>query len=281
MGWLRQHAVLVTTAGLLLISLSLLMVNTRGQRRVDPLGVVFLEAVTPVANLSGSMTTRLGDAWRAYIDLVGVREEREWLRERVRELERTIDANLQIRRENERLNALLDLREALGGMPIAARVTGIGASPLFHTATLDRGTSQGILEGMAVLAEDGVVGRVVATSPNASRVLLLEDPASGVEAIVQRSRARGILEGGSDGRFHLKYIKPDEELRIGDSVVTSGFDQIFPRGIALGRIVALRAPPNGLFQTAEVLPAVDFGKLAEVLVLEAPKRDAVPVGGED
>ncbi len=281
MGWLRQHAVLVTTAGLLLISLSLLMVNTRGQRRVDPLGVVFLEAVTPVANLSGSMTTRLGDAWRAYIDLVGVREEREWLRERVRELERTIDANLQIRRENERLNALLDLREALGGMPIAARVTGIGASPLFHTATLDRGTSQGILEGMAVLAEDGVVGRVVATSPNASRVLLLEDPASGVEAIVQRSRARGILEGGSDGRFHLKYIKPDEELRIGDSVVTSGFDQIFPRGIALGRIVALRAPPNGLFQTAEVLPAVDFGKLAEVLVLEAPRRDAVPVGGED
>lgn len=281
MGWLRQHAVLVTTTGLLLISLSLLMVNTRGQRRVDPLGVVFLEAVTPVANLSGSMTTRLGDAWRAYIDLVGVREEREWLRERVRDLERTIDANLQIRRENERLNALLDLREALGGMPIAARVTGIGASPLFHTATLDRGTSQGILEGMAVLAEDGVVGRVVATSPNASRVLLLEDPASGVEAIVQRSRARGILEGGSDGRFHLKYIKPDEELRIGDSVVTSGFDQIFPRGIALGRIVALRAPPNGLFQTAEVLPAVDFGKLAEVLVLEAPKRDAVPVGGED
>jgi len=280
-GWLRQHAVLVTTTGLLLISLSLLMVNTRGQRRVDPLGVVFLEAVTPVANLSGSMTTRLGDAWRAYIDLVGVREEREWLRERVRDLERTIDANLQIRRENERLNALLDLREALGGMPIAARVTGIGASPLFHTATLDRGTSQGILEGMAVLAEDGVVGRVVATSPNASRVLLLEDPASGVEAIVQRSRARGILEGGSDGRFHLKYIKPDEELRIGDSVVTSGFDQIFPRGIALGRIVALRAPPNGLFQTAEVLPAVDFGKLAEVLVLEAPKRDAVPVGGED
>jgi rod shape-determining protein MreC len=273
--------VLVTTTGLLLISLSLLMVNTRGQRRVDPLGVVFLEAVTPVANLSGSMTTRLGDAWRAYIDLVGVREEREWLRERVRDLERTIDANLQIRRENERLNALLDLREALGGMPIAARVTGIGASPLFHTATLDRGTSQGILEGMAVLAEDGVVGRVVATSPNASRVLLLEDPASGVEAIVQRSRARGILEGGSDGRFHLKYIKPDEELRIGDSVVTSGFDQIFPRGIALGRIVALRAPPNGLFQTAEVLPAVDFGKLAEVLVLEAPKRDAVPVGGED
>ena len=281
MGWLRQHAVLVTTTGLLLISLSLLMVNTRGQRRVDPLGVVFLEAVTPVANLSGAMTTRLGDAWSAYIDLVGVREEREWLRERVRDLERTIDANLQIRRENERLNALLDLREALGGMPIAARVTGIGASPLFHTATLDRGTSQGILEGMAVLAEDGVVGRVVATSPNASRVLLLEDPASGVEAIVERSRARGILEGGSDGRFHLKYIKPDEELRIGDSVVTSGFDQIFPRGIALGRIVALRAPPNGLFQTAEVLPAVDFGKLAEVLVLEAPKRDAVPVGGED
>jgi rod shape-determining protein MreC len=273
--------VLVTTAGLLLISLTLLMVNTRGQRRVDPLGVIFLETVTPVASLSGAMTRRLGQAWSSYVDLVGVREEREWLRDRVRTLEREVDASQQVRRENERLTALLDLREELGGMPVAARVTGIGASPLFHTATLDRGTSQGITEGMAVLARAGVVGRVVAASPNASRVLLLEDPASGVDAIVQRSRARGILEGGSGGRFHLKYIKPDEELRIGDTVVTSGFDQIFPRGIALGEIVALRSAPDGLFQTAEVLPAVDFGKLAEVLVLDAPKRDDVPVTGED
>jgi rod shape-determining protein MreC len=280
-SWLRQHAVLVTTAGLLLISLTLLMVNTRGQRRVDPLGVIFLETVTPVASLSGAMTRRLGQAWSSYVDLVGVREEREWLRDRVRTLEREVDASQQVRRENERLTALLDLREELGGMPVAARVTGIGASPLFHTATLDRGTSQGITEGMAVLARAGVVGRVVAASPNASRVLLLEDPASGVDAIVQRSRARGILEGGSGGRFHLKYIKPDEELRIGDTVVTSGFDQIFPRGIALGEIVALRSAPDGLFQTAEVLPAVDFGKLAEVLVLDAPKRDDVPVTGED
>ena len=281
MSWLRQHAVLVTTAGLLLISLTLLMVNTRGQRRVDPLGVIFLETVTPVASLSGAMTRRLGQAWSSYVDLVGVREEREWLRDRVRTLEREVDASQQVRRENERLTALLDLREELGGMPVAARVTGIGASPLFHTATLDRGTSQGITEGMAVLARAGVVGRVVAASPNASRVLLLEDPASGVDAIVQRSRARGILEGGSGGRFHLKYIKPAEELRIGDTVVTSGFDQIFPRGIALGEIVALRSAPDGLFQTAEVLPAVDFGKLAEVLVLDAPKRDDVPVTGED
>ena len=277
MSWLRQHAVLVTTAGLLLISLTLLMVNTRGQRRVDPLGVIFLEAVTPVASLSGAVTRRLGEAWSSYVDLVGVREVREWLRNRVRTLERAADADKQIRRENQRLTALLDLREALGGMPIAARVTGIGASPLFHTATLDRGTSQGITAGMAVLAHEGVVGRIVAASPNASRVLLLEDPASGVDAVVQRSRARGILEGGSEGRLRLKYIKPDEELRVGDTVVTSGFDQIFPRGIALGRIIEVRSAPGGLFQTAEILPSVDFGKLAEVLVLDAPKRDEVPV----
>lgn len=281
MSWLRQHAVLVTTAGLLLISLTLLMVNTRGQRRVDPLGVVFLEAVTPVASLSRAMTRSLSETWSSYVDLVGVRQEREWLRNRVRNLEREVDASQQVQLENERLTALLDLRAALGGMPVAARVTGIGASPLFHTATLDRGTSQGITAGMAVLAREGVVGRVVAASPNASRVLLLEDPASGVDAIVQRSRARGILEGGSNGRFRLKYIKPDEELRLGDLVVTSGFDQIFPRGMALGQIVALRAAPDGLFQTAEVLPAVDFGKLAEVLVLDAPKRDSVAVSGED
>ena len=112
MGWLRQHAVLVTTTGLLLISLTLLMVNTRGQRRVDPLGVIFLEVVTPVANLSGAITTNLADVWSSYVDLVGVREEREWLRERVRDLEREVDDNLEIQQENQRLKALLDLRAA-------------------------------------------------------------------------------------------------------------------------------------------------------------------------
>lgn len=280
MGWRRQHSVLVTTGSLLLLSLALLLANSGGGRRVDPLGVVFLELVAPVASLSQTATARLASAWESYIDLVGVREEREWLRTRVRELELDLDRKRRIDDENRRLRAILQLREELGAMPVAARITGVGASQLFHTATIDRGTSQGVGEGMAVLARPGVVGRIVAASPNAARVLLLEDPTSGVDAVVQRSRARGIVEGGASGLLHLKFVGRGEELRVGDEIVTSGLDGIFPRGIPLGHIATVETSESGLFQTAELAPVVDFERLEEVLVLAAPEREMPPAAGE-
>jgi rod shape-determining protein MreC len=279
-GWLRQHSVLVTICSLLLLSSALLLENSRGRRRVDPLGVVFLELVAPVASLSEGATARLAEAWKSYVDLVGIREEREWLRTRVRELERDLDRQRRTRDENHRLKAVLALRDEFGGMPVAARITGIGASQLFQTATINRGTSQGVAEGMAVLARPGVVGRIVAASPNAARVLLIEDPTSGVDAVVQRSRARGIVEGGGGGLLHLKFVRRDEELRLGDEIVTSGLDGIFPRGIPLGHIAAVQAGESGLFQTAELAPVVDFSKLEEVLVLELAEREMPPAAGE-
>lgn len=280
MGWLRQHSVLVTTGGLLLLSLALVILNSRGGRRIDPLGVVFLELVTPVARVSEYAANRTGEAWEAYAGLMGVRQELSWVRERVRELEREVDGQRRIEDENRRLRAVLELRDELGGMPIAARITGVGASQLFHTATINRGTGDGVAEGMAVLAPRGVVGRVVSASPNAARVLLLEDPSSGVGAVVQRTRTRGIVEGVGADRLALKFVTPDEELRLGDEIVTSGLDGIFPRGMPLGHVTRIRSDDAGLFQSAELVPAVDFRKLEEVLVLEGPEREIPPAVGE-
>ena len=280
MGWLRQHSVLVTTGGLLLLSLALVILNSSGGRRVDPLGVVFLELVTPVARVSEFAANRVGDAWESYAGLMGVRQELSWVRGRVRELEREVDHQRRVEDENRRLRALLQLRNELGGSPIAARLTGIGASQLFHTATLNRGTGDGVAEGMAVLAPRGVVGRVVSASPNAARVLLLEDPGSGVDAVVQRTRTRGIVEGAAAGKLKLKFVTPDEELRLGDEIVTSGLDGIFPRGLPLGNVTRIAEDDTGLFQSAELVTAVDFQKLEEVLVMEAPPREVPPEVGE-
>lgn len=278
---LRRHSVLVSTGTLLFLSLALLVTNTRGRQRIDPLGVVFLELITPIGSLMSSISSAMTGTWRAYVDLVGVRQEREWLRRRVRELEAQAERAETTESENARLQALLDLRDAMPGQSVAARVTGADASGLFRTATINKGESDGVIKGMAVVAPAGVVGKVVATSPNAARVLLLEDPSSGVDALVQRSRARGIVEGSLTGGCQLKYVKHREDLRVGDVVVTSGLDGIFPKGIALGSIVGLAREEGGLFQTAELDPAVDFNKLEEVLVVEAPETEVPPAASRD
>lgn len=273
---LRRRSTPLTTAGLILVSLALLVTNSRGGQRVDPLGVVFLELVTPIADLGTHVSSTLTSTWSAYVDLVGARQEREWLRTRVRALEEDADQASAISDENERLRALLGLRDTLPTSAVAARITGAEASGLFRTATLNKGEADGVSEGFAVIAGGGVVGRVVATSPHASRVLLLDDHASGVDALVRRTRARGIVEGGSQAGCRLKYVKRREDIRVGDKVITSGLDGIFPKGLAIGEIVQLSEEEHGLYRTAEVRPAVEFAKLEEVLVVEPPTREVPP-----
>ena len=278
---LRRYSVLFTTGSLLFLSLALLVTNTRTSRRIDPLGVVFLEIITPISHLLSSVSSTMSGTWHTYVDLVGVRQEREWLRRRVRELESQAERAFTMESQNARLQALLDLREGMPGQSVAARITGVDASGLFRTATVNKGERDGVQKGMAVVSPAGVVGRVVSTSPNAARVLLLEDPSSGVDVLVQRSRARGIVEGSLNGGCQLKYVKHREDLRVGDLVATSGLDGIFPRGVAVGTISRLSREEGGLFQTAEVEPAVDFNKLEEVMVVEAPENEVPPEATQD
>lgn len=273
---LRLRATPITTAALLIASLALLVTNSRGEKRVDPLGVVFLELVTPIADLATHVSGTLSRTWNAYVDLVGARQEREWLRARVRTLEEEADQAGSISDENERLRALLGLRDTLPTSAVAARITGAEASGLFRTATLNKGHQDGIARGFAVISGGGAVGQIVSTSPHASRVLLLDDHASGVDALVRRTRARGIVEGGTQAGCRLKYVKRREDIRVGDKVITSGLDGIFPKGLAIGEIVQLGEEDHGLYRTADIRPAVEFAKLEEVLIVEPPSREVPP-----
>ncbi len=270
MSWLRRHSEPLTTLLLLAISAGLLVANTRGPRRIDPLSFVLLDVVSPFARATRALSGRLGAGWSAYVDLIEARQERDWLRLELRRLERDLDRHRSFGAENERLRALLDLREILPGQPVVARITGADASGLFRTATLGKGSADGIIAGMGVIAPDGVVGRVVASSAHAARVLLLEDPSTGIEALVQRSRARGIVEGGSSAGCRLKYVRRREDLQVGDRIVTSGRDGVFPRGLPIGTVTALVEEDRGLFIGAEIAPAADFSHLEEVLVVPSP-----------
>ncbi|MEY4951016.1 MAG: hypothetical protein RL698_3227 [Pseudomonadota bacterium] len=275
-SFLRRHSVLLTTGLLLLVSTFLLVGNARGQRRIDPLGTTLLEIMAPLDRGLGAVRGAFSRVWTSYVDLVGAREEAAWLRKRLREIDARRETTTDLERENERLQALLDLRDRIPGQGVAARVTSAEMKGLFRSATLGKGTRDGIAVGMAVISTEGVVGQVFAASPSAARVLLIEDPSSGIDAIVARSRARGIVEGGSDAGCTLKYVKRGEEIRVGDEIVTSGLDGTFPKGVPLGTITGIIPGERGLFQSAEVRPSVDFSKVEEVLVVAPATSDLPP-----
>jgi rod shape-determining protein MreC len=207
------------------------------------------------------------------VSLVGVETENRELKERLRRLEGEHLRDTEIEFENRRLARLLDFKWEMPSQVVTARVIGKDASGIFESFTLDRGETDGIKPGMAVVCAEGVVGRIAQSTPHAARVLLISDHNSGVDAIVQRTRARGIVEGAVNRTCSMKYIKRGEEIDVNDVVVTSGLDGIFPKGVLIGRVSGVTRKDFGLFQVAEVAPAVDFSRLEEVLVLTSPPRE--------
>ena len=266
-GFLRRYQVFISCGFFLLLSLFLASANTRTPYSVDPMGVVLLELMHPL-QLGTTLALRGAEhLWERYVSLLTLRQENETLRRRLQELQSAARRAVELDLMNRRLEGLLQFKESLGGRAVAARV--IGRSPLerVHTVTLDKGERDGIRRGMAVLVSEGVVGRVISVSPHAGRVLLISDHSSGVDALVQRTRVHGIAEGRVEGGCALKYVHRADEVRVGDTVVTSGLDGIFPKGQLIGKVVGVEWNANRLFQAVEVEPGVEFATVEEVLVV--------------
>lgn len=181
------------------------------------------------------------------------------------------------RLENQRLKRLLDFAEQQQVDGIAARIIGVDGSNWFSTVTIDKGSNHGVIEGMAVVNDQGVVGRIVRCSARSSRVLLITDASSAVASLVERSRTRGVGRGTGAG-LTLDYVALPEDVASGDQVVTSGVGGVFPGGLLVGSVTEVVRGGFGMFLTIEVQPAVDFARLEEVLVVrEMPP--APPVEG--
>jgi rod shape-determining protein MreC len=207
-------------------------------------------------------------AWSGYVYLVGARTENEHLRHRVSELEADVVRLGELEQSNARLLDLLQFRSRLRGEVRGARVVGRDPQHWFRSLIIDLGRGDGLRSGLAVLAPGGVVGRVTELGRTASRVMLLTDNDSGIAAIVQRSRAAGIVQGTRDGGCRMNYLRRDVDVAVGDRVVTSGLDGIFPKGILIGEIVDIALEHRDLLLSARVEPSVRLAELEEVLVVE-------------
>lgn len=205
--------------------------------------------------------------WENYVALVNVRRENQRLKMDVRELNSRLASAEEARLENERLNALMNLHRTIREQAVTAHVIGEDVTPWFRTLTIDRGSRDGLRDGMPVLAVGGVVGQTVKVAANSSRVMLLTDNASGIAAVIQRSRARGVVKGKGDNLCSLEFSMRGEDVQVGDQVITSGIGGIFPKGALIGEVTMVKKGEYGVFQTVTIRPAVNSARLEEVLVL--------------
>jgi rod shape-determining protein MreC len=265
---IRQHAgylfLAVTLGHVILISAQ---VNSRS-------GVPVLEAVTFGLFAEAQRSTSAGvssvrDVWNRYGSLRNVEKENAELR---RQLE-AVQVELQERRaladRARGLQQLLDLRDRSKLKTTAAEIIASSASPDFRTLTIDKGTSAGLRTDMAVIAPGGVVGRVVTPSGRAAKVQLLVDRNAAAGALVERSRAQGVVKGIGESRLQLEFVSEAADVAVGDLVVTSGIEGIFPKGLTIGRVDTVEKT-GPAYKRITVMPAVDFSALEEVLVVLTP-----------
>jgi rod shape-determining protein MreC len=270
--FLFRRYTLATVIFLLLLS-ALILMSLRVQQRQ---GVAFVDAlvmeiVSPFQKASTFLIKTVHGVFRNYVVLIHLQKENLMLKQKIAELQRENYQMKEMAYAHERLQKLLQFREKISPPVIAAEVIGGDPSSWFKSITLNKGEKHGIRKGMAVIEPEGVVGQILKTAPYHSTVLLITDYNSAVDAIVQRTRAKAIVEGRGENRCQLKYLLRSEDVNVGDVVVTSGLGGSFPKGLMVGEIRKVEKKEYGIFQYAELVPNVDLTKLEEVLVIpEAP-----------
>jgi rod shape-determining protein MreC len=266
-SFLWRNRVVLTTGLLLIFALHLFSAGVRPDARASKPSLLLLEVLKPAQVAESEMAGDASGFFHNYFDLVSVRQDNLRLRQRIAQLEGQQARMAELEAENRHLADLLELREALESAAIGADVIGSDATGLSRTLVLAEGQDQGLRRDMAVISTDGVVGKLIAVSRGASRVLLINDHNSALDAFDQRSRARGIIAGVVEDGMIMKYVDRSEDIKPGDTIVTSGLDGIFPRGLLVGEAARVSQEGPGLFLNVEVKAAVDFRKLEQVLIL--------------
>ena len=245
-------------------------------------GVPILEVVTfgafaEVQRGAAGLTGSIRDAWNGYGDLRGVRAENEELRRQLGDLQLKFQQERARAERARQLEKLLGFKQDLRVETIASGVIGASASLDFRGITIDRGSNNGVTANMAVIAPTGLVGRIVTPTAHVSKVQLLIDRNAAAGALVERSRAQGIVIGTGAEMLRMDFVPVTAEVKAGDTVVTSGVDGIYPKGFVIGTVEQVDNG-NGIYKLIRVRPTVEFNRLEEVLVVKTPPAQAVQAG---
>jgi len=263
-------------AGILLLTVNLIMLAVTTRRpAASGLGRAMIAFVAPFQELATRAVKTIQDGWWNYFYLVSISRENQRLLKELGKSHQKIIQQSELELENQRLRELLGFKRSLPAPAIAAEIIGKDPSAWFKTVIIDKGSSDGLRRGLPAVSSLGVVGQIVDVSGRQSRLMLIIDRNSGADALVQRTRARGVVKGTSRDECYLDYVLHADDVRVGDLVVSSGFEGVYPKGLLIGTVTAVDFKGGDFFKDVQITPAVDFDKLEEVLIiLESPPPPA-------
>lgn len=267
MDFIKKYIFVLAVGVGLLAALIVFSLNVPHNREANAVERAVMSVLAPVFKPVYRLSGFAEDVWDGYVRLVDTHRENLQLREDIRKLNERVRESNELYLTNQRLERLLDMKKNVKSPVMAAEVIGEDATSWFRTLILNRGSSNGIREGMAVIAADGIVGQIVKVAASTSRVVLLTDHASGIAATIQRSRARGVVKGKGEMLCTLEFTTREEDVKVGDLVISSGIGGVFQKGLPIGEVTMVKRGEYGIFQTVTIRPSVNLAHLEEVLIV--------------
>lgn len=269
----RNVTILVAILFAQVLGLAIQVKRTNDDESTRLIRIWAVGAVTPLEKAIVWFESGTSNLWHGYIYLRGVRQENRDLRDQLQQL-RLHQARLEEdAQQARRLQSLLGFKEQFVAQTMAAQVIGLSGSQQSRAFYIDKGSDDGIAKDMAVMTAEGVVGKVLRVYPSTSQVLMINDQSSGVGALLEASRLQGVLRGTPSGQVVLDKIMNDEPVQTGEKVLTSGGDQIFPKGLLVGTVSKV-AQGKEFFLDVTIKPAADLSRLEEVLVITKEENRA-------
>ncbi len=277
MNFFKRYRDWFIAIALLALPFFFLKANLNEAPRLTVVDRWLLQLSAPVQWVAIKVATGVSAVVEEYVYLIDVQRENERLAYENARLKQQVSELEALERENQRLRSMLVLRDSLPGQKISARVIAKDISPLFRVLRirLDRGGDDRVQNGMPVVTSEGLVGQISRVTERFAEVMLTVDEGSAVDVIIQRTGSRGMLHGTGESdsyKARIQYLLRADEVRVGDTVFTSGLGRRFPPNLMVGTVTNVEKRDFGLYQLAEVVPSVNFSHLEEVFVLTEGAR---------
>jgi len=276
LGRYRNLIILVGVLFLQVLGLAVQVKRSSDAENTRLIRIWAVDLITPFERGLVWVQSESSNLWRDHFYLRGVRAENRQLKEQIKQMRLEQVRLSEDAAQANRLQSLLAFKEQYIAKTVAAQVIGSSGSDLSRSIYIDKGTNDGIAPDMAVITAGGIVGKVLRSYPSTSLVLLINDQSSGAGAFLERSRLQGVLRGTPNGELILERVMSDETVAPGETVLSSGGDQIFPKGLLVGKVTAV-SPGKEMFLRIKVKPAADLSRLEEVLVVTEREERQPPV----
>ncbi len=265
-----SHKQLILVGVALFAAINFTVITMSSNESLPAYGIerLFISITSPIQHVVSNTIHFTRDVWNTYfMTVLAVKENIELKQQLGKTIEIKNRFN-ELKLENTRLKKFVDFTGLVPDTYVAAQVIARDPSPWFKTIMIDKGEKDGLVKGSPVLVSEGIVGQIIKVAHNYSRVLLITDRNSAVDALVQDSRVRGMVKGNNTDKCFFVYALRKNEVKEGEIIISSGFDQVFPKGLKIGSVLKVTKVHSQLFQDITIETSVDFEKIEEVLVLK-------------